>query len=127
MQLPRPPPRATFLIRLIAATFIFACTIQPFFWPLLPKPGIQLEWWQVKWMAELGYYVGCGPVLVALYFDFLGFPSEGVVALYWIAAGLWCWLFFLMLGVGYNFLTITFQRGFLRSRGKDRKSTRLNS
>ena len=51
------------VLSLLAAAFVLACTVQALYWPLLPKPGLVLDWWQVEWLAKLGYLLGF-PVLL---------------------------------------------------------------
>ena len=51
------------LARLIIASFILLCTVQALYWPIIPKPGLELAWWQVEWLAKTGYVLGL-PVLI---------------------------------------------------------------
>lgn len=47
------------------ALLILAFTIQAIYWPILLKPGTVLDWWQAKWAAKVGYFVGA-PAIVAV-------------------------------------------------------------
>jgi hypothetical protein len=58
--------KLSFALRLLGVAFVFVCTVQMLHWPLLPKPGTPLDWWQVRWMARVGVFVGF-PVLGAMF------------------------------------------------------------
>jgi hypothetical protein len=49
------------LIRLAIAGLTFYVMIQALFWPLINKPGTELEWWQNHLAARIGLYVGFLP------------------------------------------------------------------
>lgn len=55
-------PQKRFAVRLLITTFVLLCTIQALYWPLLMKPGTELGWWQIGWMAKVGYVLGA-PVM----------------------------------------------------------------
>ena len=44
------------------AVFVLLCTIQALYWLIIMKPGTQLYWWQVKWLSDIGIWLGL-PVL----------------------------------------------------------------
>lgn len=73
-------PQKRFAIPLLITTFVFLCTVQALYWPLLMKPGTELGWWQIGWMAKVGYILGA-PVMV------LAFWVSGLVLV--LAAALW--------------------------------------
>src|SRR5947209_1397678 len=56
-----------FLVRSLIAVFVLLCTLEALYWPLLMKPGTQLHWWQVHWLAKLGYYLGFIPCIIAVF------------------------------------------------------------
>jgi hypothetical protein len=69
------PRNIAFLVRLVISAFVLLCTIEALYWPILMKPGTQLGWWQVHWLAQIGFYVGFIPCGIAL------FSGSPVVAL----------------------------------------------
>jgi hypothetical protein len=50
--------------------------VQALFWPIILKPGTQLEWWQNPYAAKIGQYVGF-PVWAVL----LNSPFSGTAQL----------------------------------------------
>jgi len=55
---------ASILVRVMFAAFVFLCTVEAVYWPVIMIPGTRLEWWQVKWLAQLGCVLGFGPILL---------------------------------------------------------------
>ena len=51
----------------IVAVFVLLCTIQALYWPIIMKPGTHLYWWQVKWLSDIGIWLGL-PVLASTLF-----------------------------------------------------------
>jgi hypothetical protein len=57
---------------LVFAAVLF-CTVQALYWPLLPKPGTEYGWWQLKPAARAGFVLGapvftlvmCSPIIGA--------------------------------------------------------------
>jgi hypothetical protein len=84
------PPQKRFPARLLIAALVFLCTIQALYWPLLMKPGTELGWWQIDWMAKVGYVIGA-PVMV------LAFWVSGLVLV--LAAVLWSLLVYWLSGL----------------------------
>lgn len=55
--------RATFtVVRATASAFVFLCTLQALRWPILNKPGTPIAWWQVHVLAQIGTFLGFGPI-----------------------------------------------------------------
>lgn len=50
--------RRCFMLCAVAACFVCVCSIEALYWPLVMKPGTELDWWQVRWLAKAGYFVG---------------------------------------------------------------------
>lgn len=48
----------------IIASFVFLCSVQALYWPLIPKPGTEIHWWQIEALAKLGYVIGAPVVLL---------------------------------------------------------------
>jgi hypothetical protein len=55
------------LVRSLTSAFVLLCTLEALYWPILMKLGIQLHWWQVHWLAKLGFYIGFIPCGIALF------------------------------------------------------------
>lgn len=62
-----------------AMSFTFLCAMQTYFWPVVVKPSTVFEWWQVRWMAEVGALLAAPAFVVWWYFK-LNF---------WVSALLW--------------------------------------
>jgi hypothetical protein len=60
-------PQKHFAVRFLIAAFVLLCTIQALYWPLLMKPGTELAWWQIGWMAKAGYVLGAPVMALALW------------------------------------------------------------
>ncbi|HTJ78844.1 MAG TPA: hypothetical protein VL357_07580 [Rariglobus sp.] len=88
-----------FFIRSAIAMFVFVCSIEAQHWPLfLMKPGTELEWWQVKWLAKTGDLVGF-PVMVATFaLGELRLPQTIRSIAYPLCAILWAACVYLLLG-----------------------------
>ena len=69
---------------LLPTTFVsllvLIVTIQAMYWPLVNKPG-STEWWQIEFLADIGYIVGF-PVIAIAYFIQNSFLST-IVSLVW--------------------------------------------
>ena len=81
----------SFLTRLLISAFVLVCTIQALYWPILMKPGTQLDWWQIGWLARLGSWLGYIPLAVAL--------GTGSQLAAWVSALVWAFLIFWGLGI----------------------------
>jgi len=90
------------IICLSSSTFVLLCTLQALYWPLLPKPGTVIEWWQVGSLAKVGFFVGA-PVLVAITKSSLsGLPQT---LLGWSLAFMWAAVVFFVLRAGASALS----------------------
>ena len=74
------------LIRLAIAGLTFYVMIQALFWPLINKPGTELEWWQNHLAARIGLYVGFPAWVVLLHSPFSG---KAYSFLAWVLVVLW--------------------------------------
>ena len=84
------------VIRLSIATFVFVCTVEALYWPLIMKPGIQLSWWQNHWLANTGFWVGLPScALVMLWNPFSGVFSDMFGCL---SAAAWAFIIFWIAG-----------------------------
>jgi hypothetical protein len=52
--------------RIAFCVFVFICSIEALYWPIEMEPGTKLQWWQVHSLAELGYFLGCIPLVCIL-------------------------------------------------------------
>jgi hypothetical protein len=59
-------------VRILIATIFLICTIEAFFWPIIMKPGTQLEFWQIHFLAQLGYVIGFPALVTHYYLNVLG-------------------------------------------------------
>ena len=50
--------RFCFILCAAVACFVCVCSIEALYWPLVMKPGTEVGWWQVGWLAKAGYFVG---------------------------------------------------------------------
>jgi hypothetical protein len=83
-----------FLVRSLVSASVLLCTLEALYWPLLMKPGIQLHWWQVHWLAKLGFYVGFIPCGIA------AFSGSQILAL--VSAFVFALFVFWLLGVVFR-------------------------
>lgn len=81
--------------RLIASGLVLICTLQAVYWPLLFKPGTVLEWWQVKFLANVGYYIGA-PVVIAISVSPLSGTVQNMLA--WGLACIWACITYFLIG-----------------------------
>jgi hypothetical protein len=77
-------PKVAFMIavatRIVASVAVAFFTVQALYWPLIPKPGTEFYWWQLKWAAEIGYFVGA-PVIGIVLLSPLQGPAQHLLAL----------------------------------------------
>lgn len=79
-------------LQLAAAAVVSFLTLQAIYWPLIMKPGTELEFWQMRWAAELGYWVGLPVVAATLVSPFAGALQQLLVLILtgvWAAAAYW--------------------------------------
>ncbi|MBK9160153.1 MAG: hypothetical protein IPM27_01035 [Nitrosomonadales bacterium] len=90
------------IVCLSSSTIVLLCTLQAFYWPLLSIPGTVIEWWQVGFLAKVGFFVGA-PVLVAVAKSpFSGLPQT---LLGWSLAFMWAAVVFFVLRAGFGALS----------------------
>lgn len=77
--------------RIAVSGFVLLCTVQALYWPLLMKPGTELDWWQVHWLAQTGYVLGLPVMVLAV---LLGGKVQLLIAVLWSACVYW------LLGIG---------------------------
>jgi len=90
------------LARGVVAAFVFVCTVEALYWPLLPKPGTPLEWWQVHWLATIGEYVGLPVMGAAFALGHLRLPQYAYSALFPLCALIWAWFVYLILAAFFQ-------------------------
>jgi hypothetical protein len=73
------------------ALAVLAFTVEALYWPILLKPGTVLGWWQVKWAADIGYFIGPPAVIAAATSPFRGATGRLYV---WICALAWALIVF---------------------------------
>lgn len=89
--------------RIIVSSFIFICTLQLYYYPIL-KDETVVAWWQVKFLKDIGAFVGFVPVLLTAFTT--RYLDQGLLLWFfaWAYALLWsvfvCWL----LGVGFRLI-----------------------
>jgi hypothetical protein len=83
-----------FAVRATVSLFVLICTIEALHWPLVMKPGIQLAWWQVRWLAMTGDYVGFPVVVAAIAIGMIGLPSFIFHTVMYSLAALWTYCIF---------------------------------
>ena len=72
----------------MSAVFVLVCTIQALYWPLIMKPGTILDWWQVKWLAQLGYFIGIPVMILTKWFN---------APILWVGSILWALIIYCIL------------------------------
>jgi hypothetical protein len=85
-------------LRFLSAAFVFVCTVQMLHWPLLPKPGTPIDWWQVRWMARVGEIVGLPVLGASLPVGRLGLPPPGTSVVLHLLAAIWSLFLFFLAG-----------------------------
>ncbi|HTN93880.1 MAG TPA: hypothetical protein VMJ33_04800 [Gallionella sp.] len=85
------------VICLSTSAFVLLCTLQAFYWPLLPIPGTVIEWWQVDFLANIGFFVGAPVLMVIAKSPFSGLPQT---LLGWSLAFVWAAIVFFVLRAG---------------------------
>ena len=79
------------------ALFVFLCTVEAMYWPLLPKPG-SIRWWHVRWLAGVGYYVGSPAMFLAAAAGSVGAQAGVADAVGWLSGAMWALLIYSALG-----------------------------
>jgi hypothetical protein len=90
--------------RAALAAFVFLCTVQALYWPIIMKPGTPIGWWQLEPLATLGLYLGA-PVLLAI--GKLRLPDAAQTILAWSLSFAWAALVFVALGAAGRALSKT--------------------
>jgi hypothetical protein len=96
-----------FFIRSGVAMFVFVCSIEALHWPLLMKPGTELEWWQVKWLAKTGDWVGFPVMVATLALGDLPLPLTIRSIVFPLCAILWAACVYLLLGLFFRTKNVT--------------------
>lgn len=96
----------TQIVITVLSLFVMA---QALFWPLIMKPGTQLEWWQNLYVAKVGQYVGF-PVWVVLFNS----PFEGTTQLVfaWFLITVWAIFIFWLSGAVLRLFRASRRREF---------------
>lgn len=83
------------LISLSAAVIVFITSVQALYWPLFPKPGTPVSWWQVELLAHLGNFLGAPVMVVVLLSPLSGLAQESFA---WLCVLIWCAVVYLVVG-----------------------------
>jgi hypothetical protein len=57
------------ILRMGLAVLVLMCTVQALYWPLLMKPGTELQAWQVHSLAQIGYLVGAPVMALSIWLN----------------------------------------------------------
>ena len=87
---------------LVSSSLVMLCTVQALYWPLLPKPGTVIEWWQVGVLAKIGFLVGAPALIVIAKSPLSGLPQT---LLAWSLSFIWAGIVCLVLRVIVNAIT----------------------
>ena len=52
------------LVPSMVGVFVFITTTEAMLWPIKLGLGQHPEWWQIKWLAVLGFFLGCVPLVL---------------------------------------------------------------
>jgi hypothetical protein len=99
------PPHMTMQVLTVVA--VFFCTVQALYWPLIPKPGTEYGWWQLKWAAQAGYVLGAPVLALATVSPFEGAAQNVFVVL---LALLWALLLCFLVNVVARWIVGVFRR-----------------
>jgi hypothetical protein len=83
------------LISIFATTIVLVASVQALYWPLFPKPGTPISWWQVEWLAHLGNYLGAPVLVLVLLSPLSGLAQDFLV---WLCVLIWCAAVYLIVG-----------------------------
>ena len=92
-------------LQLTIAAAVCFFTLQAMYWPLIMKPGTPLEFWQIQWAAEVGYWIGAPVIAAILISPFSGALQEVLVV---VLTALWAAFIYWL--VGYAFRRIYLAR-----------------
>ena len=90
-------------MQIVIAVFVWYCTVQALYWPIIMKPGTELYWWQNKLAAHIGYYVG-----LPVWFLAVISPFSGLAQMVFVGSATTAWT------IGIYFLAGIVKRGFMR-------------
>ena len=88
-----------FYSRIAIAVFVFVATIETLYWPLLPKPGTPYEWWEVKWLAQAGLYLGFVPLVLTSELSKWDLPDNFLQPTAWLLALAWALSVYWLVGL----------------------------
>jgi Sec-independent protein secretion pathway component TatC len=80
------------LLNLIFAASVAFVTLQAVYWPLIMKPGTELQFWQMQWAAEIGYRVGAAVVTAVMMSPLTGLMQDVLaiaLSILWAIAVVW--------------------------------------
>ena len=83
-----------FAVRAMVPLFVFICTVEALHWPLVMKPGTELAWWQFRWLAMTGDYVGFPVVVATFAIGRIGLSSVIFQMVMYSLAALWTYCIF---------------------------------
>ena len=81
------------IVQLAVGAVVYFLTVQAMYWPVIMKPGTEVQFWQMRWAAGIGYWVGA-PAVAAISVSPLSGMLQDILAhifaLIW--AGVTYWL-----------------------------------
>jgi len=73
------------LVPSIVGVFVFITTVEAMFWPLKLAPGHHPAWWQIEWLAVLGFFLGCVPLFLGGLFSIGQSPAISFLVFYFFS------------------------------------------
>lgn len=67
-------------------TLVLFCGWQAYYYPLIIKPGTIIEWWQIKWAADLGIFLALPAFVVPLK---VSLGNIGGQVVFWLGLFVW--------------------------------------
>jgi hypothetical protein len=60
---------------------------------------MQLDWWQIHWMAQVGFYIGSLPLALCIAMSYWDLPVVVIQLLQWSVLGAWAAFLFWVSGM----------------------------
>lgn len=89
------------ILRIVICLFIFICIIQAMYYPIIIKPGATVEWWQVQFLAGLGYYLGAPIFMLS---EYLEVQSNNMELFAWVTLIIWVSFIYAVLSLACDYL-----------------------
>jgi hypothetical protein len=86
-------------VRFAICAFIWLCILEAAFWPLMYIPGTRLAWWQLGFLADIGFVLGV-PVWIVVIFlgQFVSSSEIFLVPTTVVLSVAYLWVVFSLLG-----------------------------